>query len=260
MIVIEGMLTRKEITHIKSLHHIKYRDKFGEFIVEGPKLVVELLKSGYATSRVFATEGHVKIIGARSGSKLDITIISDAELGRISHLKSPNGILAVVKKPSFDLNDLNFEHGFLLMLDGISDPGNLGTIIRTAEWFGIRNIICSENCVEMYNPKVVQSTMGSLFRSRIYYTNLVDLLSCANQKVPVYGTFLDGENIYNQDFRDSGIFIIGSESHGISPEVEKLINRRIHIPSFVNGAESLNASVAAAICCSEIRRNELKNI
>ena len=254
------MLSKKKITHIRSLHHKKFRDRLGEFVVEGPKLVAELLQSNYHVLEIFAVEEQLNHILKHPAAGVKVTVVSPSELGRISHFKTPNDVLALVKQPAVALAELETEDDFVLMLDGIADPGNLGTIIRTADWFGIRNIICSSNCVELFNPKVVQATMGSLFRTKVFYTDLLKVLSEMNNEVPVYGTFLDGDNIYAEDFGESGIIVIGSESHGITPEVANYVTQRIHIPSVQRGAESLNASVAAAICCSEVRRNKLKNI
>jgi TrmH family RNA methyltransferase len=254
------MISKNKIAHIRSLHQKKYRDKFSEFIVEGPKLIEELLNSNFEIQEIFTTISHYTQLEKNRGRDFELSLVNDAELGKISHLKTPNGMLALVRQPVHQLHQMQVLDGFSIILDGISDPGNMGTIIRTADWFGVHNIICSENCVELFNPKVVQATMGSVFRVKVVYTNLVDYLQRLENQTTVYGAFLDGVNIYNADFGQKGLLIIGSESHGISPEVEKLVNQRIHIPAMARGAESLNASVAAAICLSEFKRSALKNI
>jgi TrmH family RNA methyltransferase len=140
------------------------------------------------------------------------------------------------------------------MLDGINDPGNLGTILRISDWFGIKTIICSENTVDLYNPKTIQASMGSLFRVDVYYQNLEEVIREFGDKTEIFGTFLEGNNIYHEQLPDKGIIIIGSESHGISNAIAKSVNRKLFIPPFSNGAESLNASIATAIVCSEFRR------
>lgn len=254
------MLSRNKITYVRSLHQKKYRDKFNAFIVEGPKLIGELLNSNFQIKEILSVKSQIDWIKGFKRSDYELTLVSEVELAKVSHFKTANDLLAIVKQPEYQIQDLQLLDDLSLILDGISDPGNLGTIIRTAEWFGIRNIICSEDCVEVFNPKVVQATMGSVFRMQIVYTDLIQFLTNWKKQIPVYGTFLDGENIYDTKFGDSGLVIIGSESHGIGPEVEKKVTHRIHIPTLAGGAESLNASVAAAICLSEFKRAELKNI
>lgn len=169
-------------------------------------------------------------------------------------------MLAVVHMQELERINLQIDKEFVLLLDGISDPGNLGTIIRTADWFGIHKLVCSHDTVDVYNPKVVQATMGSLFRSIIYYADPAEFLSGLPKEMPIYGTFLKGDNVYRENFGKSGVVVIGSESHGISTETAEIVDKHLLIPSTGSSAESLNASVAAAIICSEIRRRQLKNI
>lgn len=254
------MITRNQIQYARSLHLKKFRDKNGEFIVEGPKLIGELAKSSYQIKQIFTLPEHQDALDKWNLKGVKPEVVNQKELNRMSALKNPNGMLAVAQIKTLQISDLKMQNEFVLLLDGISDPGNLGTIIRTADWFGVSTLVCSHDTVDVYNPKVVQATMGSVFRNHIYYANPVEFLSGLPRGIPVYGTFLDGDNLYLELFRKSGVVVIGSESHGIRPATARLIGRRLHIPSFGSVAESLNASVATAIMCSEIRRNHLKNI
>lgn len=250
------MISKRKIQYIRSLQLKKYREKYGEFVVEGPKLVRELFRSNFRVKEIFSTSNFAE----SSSVKIPQAVVSQTELERISSLKTPNEVLAIAQLPESWGQKFVMPDDFVLLLDEIGDPGNLGTIIRTADWFGIRNIVCSLSSVELFNPKVVQATMGSIFRVRVHYLDPVKFLAGLDPDVPVYGTFLEGSNIFNQEFGNSGVVIIGSESHGISPVLAKHIKNRIHIPAVSHEAESLNASVATAICCSEIRRKQLKNI
>lgn len=254
------MISKSQIQYIRSLHQKKFREKNREFIVEGPKLVDELLKSRFEVKRIYAVSGESDWLERGHDRGIESIETGQAELSRISALKTPNSVLAIAGMPDLDADDFVMPDDFVMMLDGISDPGNLGTIIRTSDWFGIHTLVCSPDTVEVFNPKVVQATMGSVFRCRVFYTDVRSFLSNLNSGVTVYGTFLEGSNIYAENFSSPGILVIGSESHGIRPDVEKFITKKIHIPSLSGGAESLNASVAAAIACSEIRRNVIKKI
>ncbi len=181
--------------------------------------------------------------------------VSEAELGKISSLNTPQEVIALVEIPDRGELQLQSLSGFTLMLDGLQDPGNLGTIIRTADWFGISTIICSEDTVDVYNPKVVQASMGSLSRINVWYTDLLLLLPQIKQ--PVFGAVLNGENIYQTDFGTEGFILLGNEGNGIRPEIQQLIGRKITIPQS-GKAESLNVAIAAAVFCNEISRNRLK--
>ena len=253
------MLSKSNIQHLKSLQLKKFREKSGEFVVEGPKLVDELLTSDFAVKSIYATIDWIKQNNDISKNPIDIIEVSQSELERISGFKTPNQVLALAKIKEHRLNFSDIQGDFSLVLDGIGDPGNLGTIIRTADWYGIRNIVVSEDTVDYLNPKVVQSSMGSLFRVAIYYTNVAGLIESLDHEFPVYGTFMDGKNIYNENFAEAGMLILGSESHGIRENIEKLVKTRLHIPSLHSKAESLNVSIAGAICCSEIKRSMLRN-
>lgn len=254
------MLSSAQIKEIKSLHLRKNRDSSGLFVVEGVKMVSELLKSDFTILSIYGTEKWLRDVKLKKGSKSPLLqTVSPSELSRISTLKTPNEVLAVVRIPELLLTNDDFD-GLILMLDHIADPGNLGTIIRVADWFGVRTIICSPDTVELYNPKVVQATMGSLFRVKVVHDDLPAIINRFAQSLPKYGALLDGENIYKENLPEKAVIVIGNESHGISNTVRSLIDRPVMIPALASGAESLNASVAAAIICSEFRRNALIKI
>jgi TrmH family RNA methyltransferase len=184
--------------------------------------------------------------------KINFCEISVTELEKISSLKTPQEVLALIKTPNWPaLQHDQLKGKFSLVLDGIQDPGNMGTIIRIADWFGINNIICSDDTVDAYNPKVVQACMGSLARVKVHYIPLVDFLT--KIKLPVFGALLDGENIYDTDFGKEGLVIMGNEGNGLRPEIAKLVSKAITIPR-IGKAESLNVAIATALFCSEITR------
>jgi len=232
-------LTNSEIKRIKSLKDKKFRDEYGQFVVEGEKLVEEALCSGFKVSEVY-----------RSAE------IGEETMSRISQLSSPSPVLAVVNKP--EPRGLVLERGLYLGLDTIRDPGNMGTILRLADWFGIDNVFASQDCVEVFNPKVVQASMGSIFRVNVVLCDLEDI--CRRFRaldMPVYGTFLDGKDIYSQTLADEGLIVMGNEASGVSKDVAALASTRLLIPSFAGGrrtAESLNVAAATAIVLSEFRR------
>ena len=257
-------LQSNKIKYINSLKLSKFRKLLHEFVAEGDKLVIELLKSRFEISNVYSTaewiEQNEQLL---KNSKVDVTQISNKELGKISFLSTPNNVLTVVKIPKPEIIQDNIFSDLILMLDEIQDPGNLGSIIRTADWFGIKHIICSENCVDIYNPKVVQATMGSIARVSVLYKNPEKVLAGKPKQIKVYGTLLKGENIYNKNLSKNGIILIGNESKGISDNLLPFITDKISIPSFPKTTgktqypESLNASIATAIVCAEFRRQYL---
>ncbi len=251
------MLSKKYIKLIQALKMNKFRKQKQLFIAEGPKVVGELLNSPYHLHLLIATDEFVPAPNNQHFEDKTLRI-SSKELDRISLLKTPNQVLAVFEMVSNPDPVPVISDNLTLILDSIADPGNLGTIIRTADWFGIPQIICSENCVDLYNPKVVQSTMGSLARVNIYYTPIVDYINRLPAHIPTYGAVMDGTPVYNLQLPRSAALVIGNESHGISEEVLTQINHRISIPISASStgqhAESLNASIAAAILCSEFRR------
>ena len=231
------MISKNEIKEIKALGQKKFRDERRLFVVEGEKLVAEALQSGFDIVAHYRVED-----------------IGEDAMARISQLTHPSPALAVVRQPAQAPIDIQPDE-LVLALDGIRDPGNLGTILRIADWFGIRQILASEDTVELYNPKVVQATMGAIFRVKVSYVKLADYLRCP--AVEVYGTFLEGEDIYSAELTQGGIIVMGSEANGISPEVAATVTKKLYIPPFPKDAhtsESLNVAVATAITVSEFRR------
>ncbi len=232
------------------------------FIAEGSKLVLDLLSGHFAVHELFVIYAKTDDIRAKLyGSKAMITEVTEAEMSRITALSSPSPVLAVMEMAKTTSPPVVSPDKLVLALDDIRDPGNMGTIIRVADWFGISTVICSETCVDLYNPKVVQATMGSVARVRVISTDLPAWLSGLPAGIRIYGTFAEGENMYEKDLQQSGIIIIGNEAKGISAAVADFVTDKIAIPAFpVSGsghAESLNASVATAVICAEFRRRSL---
>ena len=245
------MISKSQISFIKSLHQKKIRKEHGLFIVEGLKSIQEFINSEYVVDSVYCTENLMPKLDNLS-RKIKPVGITESELSRISALSTPQAILAIVQIPQqTDLNIKKLDGSFILALDGVQDPGNLGTIIRTADWFGLNTILCSKDTAEVYNPKVVQASMGSLSRVNIIYTDLGDVFSQIN--IPVYGALLDGKSIYETDFGQEGIILLGNEGNGISEDLIEKINYPITIPRY-GKAESLNVAISASIFCSELRR------
>lgn len=254
------MLSASQIKYIKSLSQQKFRKRHEKFIIEGEKMVAELMSSGFEVEAVYAVDDWLKNAERLPVSKPSLMHrVSPSELGRISNLKTPNKALAVVHIPAFTLGKEVFDD-LTLALDCISDPGNLGTIIRIADWFGIRHILCSHNTVDLFNPKVVQATMGSLFRVKVHYVDLEEIITKMAAGVPVFAATLEGENIYAQKLPKKAVIIVGNESHGISERLIGLVDRRLTIPSAAGSAESLNASIATAIICSEFKKSFLLEV
>ncbi len=253
------MISKSDIKLIRSLADRQARMESGIFAVEGSKMVAEALASNYTVVRIFVTRGTENIINTAGIHPTHVEEISASEMERISHFKTPPGILALVKIPERTFVYPSPEK-LIMALDGVQDPGNLGTIIRIADWFGIADMVCSPGSADCNNPKAVQATMGALFRVNVHYLPLPGILSVATEKkAPVYGTVLDGENIYESQLCGSGIIVMGSESHGISTEVDSLLSHRLLIPPYPagrHGSESLNVATAAAIVCSEFRRRQ----
>jgi len=238
-------LSKNEAKFIQSLCHKKHRQAEGLFIAEGVKLVEEILKSNFQIKKVYATE---KWAVGKADFKDLLSIVSEDDLARISTLQTPNQVLALVGQPTTKPL-IQFKNKISLVLDGIQDPGNFGTIIRIADWFGIDQIICSHDTVELYNPKVIQSTMGSFIRVNVLYENLNDLLKTA--QVPIYGALLSGESIYDIGKPKEAVLIVGSEGKGIGEGLLPTITHPITIPR-IGGAESLNAAVATGILLSHL--------
>ena len=245
------MLSKSQISFVNALHQKKFRKEHHLFIVEGVKSITEFLDSDYTVNTIYYTPSFEPKLD-KLPEKVKLIEVTEAELKKISSLSTPQDALAVVEMPARQNPEPeNFRGKTTLVLDGIQDPGNLGTIIRTADWFGFREIICSEDTVEAYNPKVVQATMGSLSRMRVYYTQLDKFLETAG--LPVFGALLDGRPIYEVDFGQQGFVVLGNEGNGISEKVRNKITIPVTIPRFGN-AESLNVAISAAIFCSELKR------
>lgn len=254
------MLSKSQISFINSLKQKKYREEHQLFIAEGGKIVPELLNSVVVVKQVYATSEFLR--NNVIPSTVERFEIKENELERISGLTKANEVLAVCEVPMYELNGVDLKGKLTLVLDDIKDPGNLGTIIRIADWFGIENIVCSYETVDAFNQKVVQATMGSIARIKVHYVSLTEFLQVQSSKfkVSVYGALLEGKNIYSEKLSSEGLIVIGNESRGISEEVQKLITDKISIPSFSHyklgggEAESLNAAIATSIICSEFRR------
>ena len=237
------MLSKNQIKWVHSLELKKNRNKEGLFVAEGPKVVGDLLRAGYVARSIFSTT-----------ERPNAQLITDNELRKLSFLQHPQEVLAVFEIP-LTSNPSPLTSNLSLALDGVQDPGNLGTIIRIADWFGIKLIFCSEGTADCYNPKVVQATMGSLAHVHIIYIDLEAFLQSVD--CPIYGTLLDGQNIYQQELSTGGIIVMGNEGNGISPAIRKLVTHKLLIPNYNTAgetAESLNVAIATAITCAEFRR------
>jgi RNA methyltransferase, TrmH family len=245
------VITKNQIKYINSLQQKKFRVEHQSFVVEGAKSVLELLKSDFESELLFVTNDFFEENEALlQNLTIQAIVVKADELEKAGSFSSNNAALAVVKtKKNVELVVEGNE--FVLILDDIRDPGNLGTIIRIADWYGIKKVICSESTVDFYNPKVINSTMGSFTRIQLFYTNLECFIK--NQHLNIYGTLLDGENIHNTKFAKSGYIVIGNEANGISSVIEKLVTHKITIPRF-GGAESLNAGIATAIVLDNVFR------
>jgi RNA methyltransferase, TrmH family len=239
------MVVKSELKLIKSLHQKKYRNEHGLFLVEGKKAVLELYASPLKAYKIFVLQDQLPPFASEA-----CAVVTDKELRQMSALKTPNGILGVFHIPVSQ--PLDFK-GWTVALDDVQDPGNMGTIIRLCDWFGIPNLLCSLGTVDCYNPKVLQATMGSIARVNLSYGALEEVLPTAG--VPIYGTFMEGEVVYGQPLPPQGILVLGNEGKGISAAVARLCNGKLAIPQFGHKtAESLNVATAAAIFLSEIRR------
>ncbi|OIP81921.1 MAG: RNA methyltransferase [Porphyromonadaceae bacterium CG2_30_38_12] len=249
------MISKNQIKLIQSLQHKKNRDELGLFVAEGSKLVLDLLPA-FQHKWLFATEDW---LFEHDSPDTPIEKISQEEFKKISSQKSPQGVLAVFEKPKQNLQSKSHTEQLCLALDDVQDPGNLGTIIRIADWFGIENIFCSLHSADAFSPKTVQSTMGSLARVKVYYIDLLDFINKLPTGHPIYGTFMAETSIYNQKLNTKGLIVLGNEGNGISEAIANHVTQRITIPNFPKNnatAESLNVAVAAAIVCSEFRRNK----
>ena len=270
------MISKNQIKYIRQLEQKKFRRREGLFVAEGTKVVGDLLAAGFTPTQLFATEKWIQenqpqlqsLSSSKGPAGFTPSSVTDEELRRVSFQQHPQQVLALFPLPSTTVPEpadgphfslFTLHSSLAIALDGVQDPGNLGTIIRIADWFGISTIICSDDTVDAWNPKVVQATMGSIARVNIIYTDLPALLDSLPADFPVYGTLLDGENIYTQPLTAEGLIIMGNEGNGISEAVRQRVNRRLLIPDFHDGAtaDSLNVAIATAITCSEFRRRSL---
>jgi TrmH family RNA methyltransferase len=258
------MFTKGQAVTIKSLHDKKYRQKTGLFLVEGEKSVVETLNSDFEIKTLLATKPfYLKYLKLINDKKINCEIVELGEIEKVSTLESNNAALAVVKQKV--TKDLAFEINqdeIVLALDNVRDPGNLGTIIRIADWYGIRKIIASTGTVDLYNPKVISATKGSFTRVNLCYADLEKYLT--KTKAPILGAFMTGENVHKLNFPKNGILVMGNESNGITPEIEKLVTQKITIPSYgkiinpdkpFSSAESLNVAIATAVLLDNWKRH-----
>ncbi len=249
-------LSKAKTSLISSLSVKKYRQEHNLFVAEGHKIISEVINSGLCIKYLVYNEDRE--IPSLSGD-FEVLVTDEAGMKKISNLKNPPPVLAVIEIPERKPEYINLKGKLTMCVDDLQDPGNLGTIIRICDWFGIENLICSNKSADVYNPKVIQATMGAFLRVNVFYENLVEFLP-EYRKVTghnCFGTFLEGENIYQTDLPESALFVLGNEGNGISPEVAEFLDSKILIPPYSqagNHAESLNISVAAAVVCSEFRR------
>ena len=242
-------MTKAEIQFVRSLADKRTRDEERLFIAEGDKLISEIIASGWGVRHLYALEGHFEGQAEQ---------ISPKEMERISQLKTASTSLAVVCQPQHKAPVAASAEQLSLALDGVQNPGNLGTIIRLADWFGVQDIYCSEDTADCFNPKVVQATMGAILRVRVHYLPLADFLARTAQRgTPIFGTMLDGDNIYNAELASGGVIVMGNEGRGVSHECARHFSHRLLIPTYPSdriGSESLNVAMATGIVCAEFRR------
>lgn len=249
------MISKALLKRISALENKKQRRESGLFIAEGGKTVLDLLTAGLKADKLIATTEWLENHSLPQG--VEIIEASSEEMHRASLQQAPQGIMGIFHQPRHEADFTTPEHELCLALDNVQDPGNLGTIIRIADWFGIENIFCSSGTVDAYNPKTVQATMGAIGRVKVHYVDLPSFIERVKEHAPLYGTFLDGENIYDKELENRGVIIMGNEGNGISKGCGKHITERLFIPNYPAGretSESLNVSVATAIICSEFRR------
>ncbi len=259
--IIHKMISKNRIKYIRSLELKKHRKAEGVFVAEGHKLVGDLLKV-FSCQYLAATpdwyEGHAEMLGNEQFRKVEMDEVTEDELRRVSFQETPQQVLAVFRQPVWTVDvNLVAKENLCLVLDEVQNPGNLGTIVRLADWFGIEHIFCSKGCADIYNPKTVQATMGGLAHVQVHYADLPALLSSIDKEIPVYGTFLDGENLYEKDLKKNGLIVMGNEGRGVSKEVEAFVSERLLIPNYPEGretSESLNVAIATAVVCAEFRR------
>jgi len=253
------MISKNKAKYIRSLKQKKYRDSEGVFVAEGPKVVGDLLPLMKADMVVAVKPWLESNAGILALSGVEIIEVSDEELLSISFLQHPQKVMGVFRKNVEDGYKGRISQSLSLALDGVQDPGNLGTIVRVADWFGIETILCSHDTADVYNPKVVQATMGSIAHVNVVYCDLEKEIDRLPDGFPIYGTLLDGDNLYSQELTTKGLIVMGNEGNGISPKIRERVNKRLYIPNFPCGraaAESLNVAVATAVVCAEFRRRQ----
>ena len=252
------MLSKNKIKLIQSLNRKKNRDESGVFLVEGNKMVEEAIRSGFEIELLACTSNFANQYPGISARVHEFIITDNESIAKASLLQNPQDALAIVAQKKNGSPGIDLKKELCLALDFIQDPGNLGTILRIADWYGISQIVCSENTVDVFNPKVVQASMGAIFRIKVVVMELSGfIMNAIERKIPVYGTFLEGKNIYHQTLSPNGIIVLGNEGNGISEPISRLVTQKLLIPCFSthkNKPESLNVAIAAAICCSEFRR------
>ena len=249
-------LSKNRIKYIHSLEQKKKRKEEGVFVAEGPKLTGDLL--GVFPCRLLAATHDWFMTFPDAGADEAVEVTNE-ELSRASLLKTPQQVLAIFEQPEHDIEPDVIRTSLCLALDGVQDPGNLGTIVRLADWFGIGHVFCSHNTADIYNPKAIQATMGAIARVKVHYASLPQIISSLSD-CPVYGTFLDGKNIYRESLSSHGLIVMGNEGNGISRDIAGLINKKLYIPHYPGGrqtSESLNVAIATAITCAEFRRQTL---
>lgn len=245
------MISKRESKFIKSLQIKKYRKEHKAFLVEGSKNLIEVFESDYQIQQVFCTEFFYQKYQSYFSSNLTYTLVSQDELEKTGSYASNNAGIAIVSmKEEKDFEVVSNE--WVLVLDDVNDPGNLGTIIRIADWYGIKKIVCSQNTADIYNPKVISSSMGSFTRTHLIYTDLITFFN-HHQNIPIYGAFLEGDSVHKTTFPTTAFLVMGNEANGISNEVEKLVTKKISIPAY-GGAESLNVAIATAIILDNTKR------
>ena len=243
------MVVKNQIKFVKSLQQKKYRNQFKLFVAEGIKLVKELIQAGLIVDSVYTTDADVL-----KDFDIGFQEVTESELKKMSGLKTPNKVIGVFRFQ--EIRDLDYSD-WILALDDIQDPGNLGTIIRLCDWFGIKHVLCSTQTADCYNPKTLQATMGSIARVNVVYGSIAKVVN--DSGMPVYGAFMDGENVFDKDFPSSGILLMGNEAHGISVDLQSELQARITIPQFgKSDIESLNVATATAILLSELRRPSIQ--
>lgn len=255
------MISKNRLKYVRSLEMKKYRKAEGVFVAEGHKLVGDLLdvfECKYLAATNEWLSANAAWVDRQRRSGVEVDEVTDEELKRASFQETPQQVLAVFKQLTYevDVNEVARKQ-LCLVLDDVQNPGNLGTIVRLADWFGIEHIFCSKGCADIYNPKTVQATMGGIARVQVHEADLPELLSRLDKDIPVYGTFLDGENIYGKELENRGLIVMGNEGKGVSKEVAAFVTERLYIPNYPEGretSESLNVAIATAIVCAEFRR------